>query len=44
MLTNAKNVSIMLLAGSISYERVVEKLSSLETIMLQEHDYLKIQG
>uniref|UniRef100_A0A915E6H5 Uncharacterized protein n=1 Tax=Ditylenchus dipsaci TaxID=166011 RepID=A0A915E6H5_9BILA len=33
----------MLLTGCISYERVVEKLSSLEPIMLQEQEYLKIQ-
>lgn len=34
----------MLLAGNISYERVVEKLSSLEQILLQEQEYLKVQG
>ncbi|KAI1699898.1 phosphatidylinositol-4-phosphate 5-Kinase domain-containing protein [Ditylenchus destructor] len=43
MSSNIKNVSLMLLTGTISYERVVEKLSSLETIMLQEQEYLKIQ-
>lgn len=40
----ARNISLMLLTGNISYERVVEKLSSLEPIMLQEQEYLKIQG
>lgn len=44
MFSKAKSVSIMLLAGNISYERIVEKLSFLESIMLQEQEYLKIQG
>lgn len=44
MSTKIKNVSLMLLAGNISYERVVEKLSSLEQILLQEQEYLKIQS
>lgn len=44
MCTDGKNVSVMLLAGNITYERVVENLSSLETILLQEQEYLKIQG
>lgn len=44
MATTMRNVSLMLLAGNISYERVVEKLSSLEQILLQEQEYLKIQG
>ena len=38
-----RNVSVMLLTGNISYERVVEKFSSLETVLLQEQEYLKIQ-
>ena len=38
------NVSVMTLAGSIEYERVLEKLSSLEPIIIQESEYLKNQG
>lgn len=30
-----RNVSVMLLTGNISYERVVEKFSSIETVLLQ---------
>ncbi|KAI6192198.1 FYVE zinc finger family protein [Aphelenchoides bicaudatus] len=43
MLSYGENASILLLSGNISYERVVEKLSSLEPILAQENDYLKNQ-
>jgi hypothetical protein len=44
MLSYGENASILLLSGNISYERVVEKISSLEPILAQENDYLRNQG
>lgn len=44
MLPYGENASILLLSGNVSYERVIEKLSSLEPILAQEMDYLKNQG
>ncbi|CAD5215028.1 unnamed protein product [Bursaphelenchus okinawaensis] len=38
-----ENASVLLLAGNISYERVLEKMSSLEPILQQEVEYLKNQ-
>jgi hypothetical protein len=44
MLSYGENASVLLLSGNISYERVVEKISSLEPILAQENDYLRNQG
>ncbi|KAI6239386.1 1-phosphatidylinositol-3-phosphate 5-kinase [Aphelenchoides fujianensis] len=43
MLPYGENASILLLSGNISYERVVERMSSLEIIMAQERDHLRNQ-
>jgi hypothetical protein len=37
------NVSLMALAGSVGYERVLDKYSTLEPIMVQEQEYLRNQ-
>lgn len=44
MLSYGENASILLLSGNISYERVIEKVSSLEPILAQENDFLRNQG
>lgn len=38
-----ENASVMIVAGSIEYERVSGKLSSLEPILNQEKEFLKKQ-
>ncbi|CAD5220879.1 unnamed protein product [Bursaphelenchus xylophilus] len=38
-----ENASVLLLAGNITYERVLEKMSSLEPILQQENEFLKNQ-
>ncbi|KAI3422506.1 hypothetical protein GPALN_013012 [Globodera pallida] len=43
MPSTMKNVSLMLLNGTISYERVLEKFTSLEPMMAQERQYLRLQ-
>ncbi|KAI6210253.1 1-phosphatidylinositol-3-phosphate 5-kinase [Aphelenchoides besseyi] len=43
MLPYGENASILLLSGNISYERVIERISSLEPILTQENDYLRNQ-
>ncbi|XP_076363235.1 1-phosphatidylinositol 3-phosphate 5-kinase fab1 isoform X2 [Tachypleus tridentatus] len=41
MRLNILNPTIMLLSSSIVYQRVENKLSSLDPIIMQEHEYLK---
>ncbi|KAL3068009.1 hypothetical protein niasHT_037999 [Heterodera trifolii] len=43
MPSKLNNVSLMLLNGTIAYERVLEKFTSLEPMLSQERQYLRLQ-
>uniref|UniRef100_A0A1I8B394 1-phosphatidylinositol-3-phosphate 5-kinase n=1 Tax=Meloidogyne hapla TaxID=6305 RepID=A0A1I8B394_MELHA len=43
MPTSMEKISLILLSGMISYERVLEKFSSIESLMQQEEKFLHLQ-